>query len=479
MSDLHRTETDPIGNDELISTLVADRDRYTAEDPQIPGPEAVVVSGDLVQGAGPGSVDPDAEVGDQYEVAVDLLARLAERFAEGDRSRVLVVPGNHDVEWHVARQAMTAVDAAAVPKDLSPIAFGPSSDLRWDWRERRLYRIVDHELYEHRFRHYTAAMQSFYAGVRLPFGCDDKAYYRLFELFEGRVGVVGFNSCGGNDCFAFHGHIPQRAVARAHMDLHDRAAGYDLLMAIWHHSIEGAPYTSDYMDVEVVHALIGKGFRLGLHGHQHRAQAASRYIHLPEQEPMAVISAGSLCAGRHDLPTGVNRQYNIVELDDAFTKARVHIREMAVATVFAAARRSELGGRGYVDLSLGGDSERAHAALIARQRPLVDEAEQAISDGRFADALSILAATRPTKESYPRTLLVRALREGRLWDRAGAALAGPLNAAELALLVRANTETGRLDDALSLLGRAPVLGMPEPVAADLRRWVETQREINR
>lgn len=51
ISDLHRSPDDPISNDVLISSLVADRDHYVAEDPPVPAPEAIIVSGDLIQGA--------------------------------------------------------------------------------------------------------------------------------------------------------------------------------------------------------------------------------------------------------------------------------------------------------------------------------------------------------------------------------------------------------------------------------------------
>ena len=60
---------------------------------------------------------------------------------------------------------------------------------------------------------------------------------------------------------------------------------------------------------------------------------------------MAVISAGSLCAGPKELPTGVNRQYNVLEISDDSSSVRVHVREMAIGTVFAPARRPEFGGQ--------------------------------------------------------------------------------------------------------------------------------------
>lgn len=475
VSDLHRSPTEPINNDELISTLVADRDRYMAEEPAVPAPEAVVVSGDLIQGAGPYASDPDAEIREQYEVAVEFLRRLADRFAEGDRARVVVVPGNHDVAWSVARAAMKPVPADKVPADLGPAAFGPSSDLRWSWKERGLYRIVDRSLYERRFHHYTSALDDFYAGVAPA--CDPAAYYRLFELFDGRVGVAAFNSCDGNDCFSFHGHIPQSAVARAHMELHDRAAGYDLLMAVWHHSIEGAPDASDYMDVEVVHALIGKGFRFGLHGHQHRAEASTRYIHLPDQVPMAVVSAGSLCAGARELPTGISRQYNVIEFDDDFTSARVHVREMAVATVFAPAIRPQFGGRSYVDLNLGADPMKTLASRLSREGAAVADAERAIAAGRLEEAAKSLAALRPLPGSYPRSLLVQTINDGGLWEAAGALIGDPANADELAALARAHAETGKYTEALALLDAADRVGMSKAAAGDLRGWIVAKKEM--
>jgi 3',5'-cyclic AMP phosphodiesterase CpdA len=50
ISDLHRSPTHPIGNDELLSSLVSDFERAATEDPTFGPPDAIVVSGDLVQG---------------------------------------------------------------------------------------------------------------------------------------------------------------------------------------------------------------------------------------------------------------------------------------------------------------------------------------------------------------------------------------------------------------------------------------------
>ena len=56
---------------------------------------------------------------------------------------------------------------------------------------------------------------------------------------------------------------------------------------------------------------------------------------------MAVISAGSLCAGNKELPRGVNRQYNLIVIDNNFTHARVHVREMGDGEQFTRKRSGE------------------------------------------------------------------------------------------------------------------------------------------
>jgi 3',5'-cyclic AMP phosphodiesterase CpdA len=93
ISDLHRSPRDPISNDELVSALVGDRDRYVHEEPAIPAPDAIVVSGDIIQGVPLGAANHEAELAAQYEVAGQFLDELVRRFLNGDRSRLILVPG--------------------------------------------------------------------------------------------------------------------------------------------------------------------------------------------------------------------------------------------------------------------------------------------------------------------------------------------------------------------------------------------------
>ena len=89
----------------LIESLLADRDAYPIN--RIPTPDAVVVSGDLIYGASLGAPDYRENVQQQYEVAIEFLVDLTERFLDGDRSRVVIAPGNHDLllEYRQVRYA--------------------------------------------------------------------------------------------------------------------------------------------------------------------------------------------------------------------------------------------------------------------------------------------------------------------------------------------------------------------------------------
>lgn len=468
LSDLHRSDIDPIGNDELLSTLLADRDRFVGEDPSIGDPDAIIVSGDLVQGVPLGTSDFAPAVAEQYGVAYEFLTRLADEFLAGDRSSLIVVPGNHDVCWNTALAAMEPVDADHLPRGFSPASCGPTADLRWRWDGLQAYRITDRVLYEQRLSGFVDLVQAFYADSPEVVHAE---HFRMHSMLQGRIGIVAFNSCVGNDCFAFHGAILEEAVAQAHMMV--RPLGHELLVAVWHHSISGEPSATDYMSVSTVQRMIGRGFRLGFHGHQHRAAAALQYIHLPEEERMAVISAGSLCAGPRELPTGINRQYNVVEIADDLSSARVHVREMSIATNFAPARRNEFGGGSFVDITWQLPNRAANANL-ERSNRLTLEAEAALSAGDLPGALSLLSQLPPPRSPYARRLQLDAMQQLEAWDDIVDEFSDPATIAELSAVAVALARLGRPDEGHQLLDvRGPELDLPEPAKRDLQTALKT------
>src|SRR2546428_14003341 len=101
ISDLHRDPENPIRNKPLFDSLEHDRRRYSVEEtPNVRCPELIIVSGDIIQGVRPDAHDADKRLKDQYAEALDFLNRLTGHLLKGDKRRVVIVHGNHDVSGY-------------------------------------------------------------------------------------------------------------------------------------------------------------------------------------------------------------------------------------------------------------------------------------------------------------------------------------------------------------------------------------------
>lgn len=412
ISDLHRSPHDYITNAELVSALVSDRQRYLNEKPSIRRPDAIVISGDIVQGVVLGIPDAEAILAAQYETALAFIEELAERFVDGDHSRVIIVPGNHDINWAISKDAMQIVQAGDFPKDLRAELFRPGSPYRWDWKTRELLLITNAARYQQRMEVFWRFFDTFYANAPQLLNVASGQPANLYSLWDGRLGIAAFDSCHGNDCYAFHGAIPREVVARAQLDLLD-LGGFGLLMAVWHHNVEGPPHRTDYMDIDIVRGMIGRGFRLGLYGHQHRPDATPIQIRLADRETMALVSAGSLCAGGSELPTGAMRGYNVIEINDDLRSARVHFREMSVANLFCAARRASLGGASFLDLTWDPPPDLAGRTVdlgTRRREVAMTKAESELKAGNPEACKNLLLPIAVDLPAFGRLLLLEATR---------------------------------------------------------------------
>ena len=388
ISDLHRTSDPRLDNDQLFAALASDAARWDAEG--IPWPDLVVVSGDLIQGAGPGSADPDAEIVAQYAEADDFLRRLAAEFVDGDLRRVIVVPGNHDVSWHRARGAMAP--ASACPDGIARKSLEAESSIRWDWTSQQAFEIIDDEAYESRLDPFRRFRATFYAGVD-PDPLDYSDDIVFFDYPDLDLAVVGFASWYGNDCFCDVGEIDPHLVAKSRELLKQSTAS--IAVAVWHHSLVGGPRARDYMDQRVTHQLIDFGFSLGLHGHQHYPGAAPYELRLPNQTSMAVVGAGSLAVGDRELPMGERRQFNVVVLDPHEEEVTVNVRAMSREGVFMGSHRDDFGGNTFISLPLPHSPARPAAPSAVVQ---LDDAFAAVKTGDYARAMELVEDFGPAHE---------------------------------------------------------------------------------
>ena len=98
ISDIHKGQDVEYGP--LFQSMRRDYECYTNQEGLLP-PSFVVVSGDLIQGA-----YNDDEIRQQYDNVSLFLSEICDFFLNGDRKKLIIVPGNHDVNRNVTKASM-------------------------------------------------------------------------------------------------------------------------------------------------------------------------------------------------------------------------------------------------------------------------------------------------------------------------------------------------------------------------------------
>jgi hypothetical protein len=440
ISDLHRSKSEPLDNDSLMGALSADLPRYMAGIPAVPKPRAIIISGDLIQGAPPSDPDFRETIRVQYSDAYDLLCRLADTFLGGDRSQIVLVPGNHDICWNTSALSMEQIDISSHPPDLLYSLNSHGSEYRWSWKQKTLHRIANKNMYAQRLDAYWDTACKFYADADLVLPIDRSRGFNLFELFGKESIVAAFESTENNDCYSFVGEISSASIARCNKQILELGLERKFKIAVWHHSIQGPPRKTDYMDIESVYAMIGYGFKLGFHGHQHISSVSSYYVHVPEREKMAVISAGSVCAGTGDLPRGANRQYNVITLEKNFSNVNVQVREMTNGGHFTRKQSGEF-VLGHVTLELSKSTSTLSNPLSKQDQPHIFAAEVALKSGDMTKASSELKKVADKSNAYYRELQYQVHQALDDWEKIIETFNRPLSAKEVVLLIEALLRT--------------------------------------
>lgn len=474
LSDLHRSPTDPIENSTLLSSLLSDLDRYSIESTPIPVPDAAIISGDIIQGVTLGFPGYADELTKQYDVAYGFCSSLADRLFGGDRSRIVIVPGNHDVCWNTAQSAMHEHFEATLGR-LNARSFSSDTLLRWDWGTRKVFEISNKEAYKRRLDAYWRFVERFYASATLAHPLDFERGFNLFSLDGGRILVAALESVHGNDCYCRQGSVERSVLGACALAIRDLQHSPILKAATWHHSFQGPPAGDDYMDISTIHELIGLGFRLGLHGHQHLAEANAHSIHLPEEEAMAISSAASLCAGRRELPTGANRGYNLIVIDDDYTSCRVHVRESIQGNHFGRYTRGIFKVDGYAQLRWALPPSPTGGTFSAKSRfnaEAIILAEDALHAGKPADALQILDGANARGHVHGRRIYLQAAQSLSMHRAIIDLIQEPTSIQEFVDLFASLLAEGDLFDARQLLDTGAGVGVDAVTLGELRNRLE-------
>lgn len=386
ISDLHRSPDTPISNAALLNSLLRDFDACEAGG--ISKPDILIVSGDIVYG------DIDAGVcAQQYAEALDFLSRVADELFDGNRSKVILIPGNHDVSWEKSQASMEKIEEHELTEKNGDLkrqillqVNKADADIKWSWPDRSFYRVTDKETYNNRFVYFSDMYQEFYKGNK-TYSLEPDSQFEIFDYEEYGITIVGFNSCFQNDHLNRAGSINPECIAKAGLELREFRKQGRLILSTWHHNTKGGPYDQDYMDDSFLKSLISDGVKIGLHGHKHRNEVIRSESNIIDKEMMFVLSAGSLCAGPPELPAGYNPQYNILELSrktDEQIEFKLFSREKTHNSSF---------GNPVWKAGVFGTSDTEYLDKIEHSRPPIlglGKAELLLGEGRYRDAADIL-----------------------------------------------------------------------------------------
>jgi Calcineurin-like phosphoesterase len=477
LSDLHRDLSDELETGALLDSLQQDITKQATEAPTILPPSLCLVTGDLVYGASATAAAPDDELARQYGQTLEFLVGLAQRFFDGARKRVVILPGNHDVSLpaFMANVARLPIPAdAADRRRLVDEFFTPRSRLRWSWNELCFYRIVDDGAYRNRLEHFARLYSSFYEGHR-TFSLDPESQHDVFDFPDLGFCVLSLSSCFNNDIFRRAGAFHPATVAEACRLARAPARAGRLIAAAWHHNLYGGPQQDDYIDSSVLQNFIDAGISLAFHGHQHVMDCVDeRYRVGPEPRKITAISAGTLCAGPHHLAAGEPRGFNVVEIDTDTWMGRVHQRRM-VNRVFAL----PLWGPGQINVTNASYMDFEISRPLLSRPPGLDldlaleRAEQLLGARQWEDALEALLPHRAAPLTRP--LLTLALSEVGEPRRTIDLLSPPETIAEAVVMGGAIVEGGTRVEAEAFLALPLVASSADASVRDVARRVRERK----
>lgn len=311
LSDLHKDNSDSYDN--LLQSLKDDCDKYTVSG--IKKPEIIVISGDLISG---GTTE---EIKTQYSNVATFINQLVDFYLNGDKTRVIIVPGNHDIDWNESQLSMQKDIDSNNQKNYFDLCKS-SPLIRWSWKEFCFYRIIETDKYENRFALFSKFYNDFYGDV-YPLNSDEQ--YKTFDIPQFGLTFIGFNSCYLNDHLNLSGIIKPECISKASDELRNYFNQGRLLIGVWHHNTIGLPNENNYMDKRILRSMMDKHIQIGLHGHHHICQVTYEYKSIFEEDKLLIISAGTLYGNTESLPSGSKRQYNLIEIETENGNAKISI----------------------------------------------------------------------------------------------------------------------------------------------------------
>ncbi|XXX75249.1 HEAT repeat domain-containing protein [Sorangium sp. So ce134] len=269
--------------------------------------DAVILSGDVANQSTP----------EEYDAARLFLEKLCNEFQLSPQ-QVIPVPGNHDLHWGLSKKAYKLFDR----DDYT----GKLEDGRFIDIGSGAVRVRDEDLYPRRFEHFAR----FYEDLRgEPYPLSPEQQALLYRFPAQRLVVLGLNSAWNLDHhFRSRAAIHPQALSHALDRLRSDADTRDWLkIAVWHHPTNSAS-DDRIKDHGFLERLAVADFRLGLHGHIHKAQnGLYRYDVSAAGRRIELVCAGTFGAPTHEWVPGYPLQYQLLRFEGGTLTVETRRRE--------------------------------------------------------------------------------------------------------------------------------------------------------
>ncbi len=268
---------------------------------------ALILSGDIA----------NESTSEEYADAKKFLDKLCDE-SSIKRQNIVIVPGNHDLNWELARRAYNLRDREEYKGELKA---GDYIEVSQD-----VIRVRDKEKYIHRFDHFSKFYEDV-TGKAYPSRVDQQGI--LYRLTEQKILFLGLNSAWELDHhYKERASINIEALSNALTEIRlNKEYNNWLKIAVWHHPLNSNS-EDRIKDHGFMEQLAKAGFRLALHGHIHQADnSLYRYDRSVGGRKIEVISAGTFGANTRELFPGYPWQYQILQLENENSKLTVYTRK--------------------------------------------------------------------------------------------------------------------------------------------------------
>jgi hypothetical protein len=267
--------------------------------------DALVLSGDIA----------DKATCEEYSGARQFLEKITTRYGISPE-QILIVPGNHDVDWHQSRVAYQLIWEEEYCGSRDPEICHDRGD--------GILTVLDRSRYPHRFESFS----NFYEGIKgepFPMNYENQVLFNHFA--DQKLPLMGLNSAWQTD----HQHKAKAGINPLALSyaMDEILQKYDdcTKIAVWHHPLKSDEEDRIKQD-DFMEQLAVAGFRLALHGHIHKADSnLYRYDHTPKGRKIEIIGAGTFGAPTRELVTGYPWQYNLMILDKDKVVVKTRKRE--------------------------------------------------------------------------------------------------------------------------------------------------------